>query len=156
MRIIYWLTFGLLVMASVPLTGVEYLEQLGLGVHAGHMSSSGYSIRSFQDKLGIQGTIGAYATKNESSFNLGICGIAVLDEFERGRLYLIAGGSFRAFSDKEDDNEEHNRWTLGIGPGVELILGRNVRFTAELPITLNWQKYIVMWIPMAGLYYYFK
>ena len=122
--------------------------------------------------------------------NLGLNYIYTLDKFDvlmqkdRGRLYVMAGGSYKYYRQNtftknyrwvtvEDtldwdhyepvDNSEpisksklEHRWTAGAGLGVELGLGKNFRVALELPITYNWEQRIVMYIPQIGFYYYFK
>lgn len=156
MKTVLFFALACFLLSAVILGAEDVRSSTGLGFHAGYLSSSGYSMRFFKDGAGIQGTIGAYATKKESAFNLGINGIAVLDEFSKGRFYVIGGGSIRNYSNKTVVGEEKNRWTLGAGLGLEWILSKNLRVSLELPITWNWKDEIIMWIPMGGLYYYLK
>jgi hypothetical protein len=44
----------------------------------------------------------------------------------------------------------------GIGPGVELLAGKYFKLSLELPITYTGNDELIMYIPQAGLYYYFK
>lgn len=118
-----------------------------------------------------------------SAVTAGLNYIHVLDNFRSGRFYIIAGGSYKFHHRKvfETDylwgecpwdstyncynlvegsesshNEIEHRWTVGAGPGIEIALGKQVRFSVELPLTYNWKNDIVMWVPQVGLYYYFK
>lgn len=45
---------------------------------------------------------------------------------------------------------------IGAGPGFELALGRYVKLALELPVTYTGKDEFLMYIPQAGLYYYFK
>jgi hypothetical protein len=45
---------------------------------------------------------------------------------------------------------------IGAGPGFELTLGKYVKFAVELPVTYTGKDEFLMYIPQAGLYYYFK
>lgn len=108
---------------------------------------------------------------------MGLNYLYMLDHFRSGRLYIFSGGSYQYFqervhmadytysgssnyvideSSRRSELHRENRWTVGVGPGFELELGSQFRFSFELPITFNWKDDIVMYIPQAGLYYYFK
>jgi hypothetical protein len=45
---------------------------------------------------------------------------------------------------------------VGIGPGAEFLIGKYFKFVLELPITYTGNNELIMYIPQAGLYYYFK
>lgn len=45
---------------------------------------------------------------------------------------------------------------LGAGPGAEFQLGKFFKLVLELPITYTGNDEFIMYIPQAGLYYYFK
>ena len=156
MKKFIFLTLAAGILLAVPLIAEEKNSTLGLGIHAGTLTSAGYSMRYFGDRVGIQGTVGAYKYSGETNFNLGLNLITVLQEFPAGRLYTIAGGSYRYFSDTYDFGEVNNRWTVGAGLGFELITVKNLRIALELPITYDWKGNLVMWIPMGGIYYYLK
>jgi len=144
------------IMLALPLCAEVKNSTLGLGIHAGTMTSAGYAMRYFSGKTGFQGTLGAYMFGGESNFNAGLNIIGVLNEFPLGRFYTTAGGSYRYYSNQYDLNEVNNRWTVGAGLGVELIPYKNFRIALEIPITYNWKGDLVMWYPMAGIYYYLK
>ncbi|HNQ43795.1 MAG TPA: hypothetical protein PKI59_05170, partial [Candidatus Cloacimonadota bacterium] len=94
------------------------------------------------------------------------------------RFYIISGGAislntvkeFRMdytrpdiYSDydpipttKRSSWDQRNKWSIGAGPGFELKLGGRFHFTIELPMTIDENSDIVMYIPAAGIYYYFK
>lgn len=118
-----------------------------------------------------------------SAISGGINYIHVLDNFKGGRFYILAGGSYKYHQQKvfsndylwgvspwdsayycynlvDDSEKSHyeieHRWTVGAGPGIEIALSKQVRFSVELPLTYNWKNNIVMWVPQVGLYYYFK
>lgn len=117
----------------------------------------------------------------ESAVNFGLNYIHVLDKFSSGRFYVTIGGSYKYFyetyhtvdyaldstytdwyyytevpgSRKKHVDDEH-RWTVGAGPGVEFWLGKKFSLAMELPITFNWKKEVVMYMPQVGVYYYFK
>lgn len=45
---------------------------------------------------------------------------------------------------------------IGVGPGVEMQLGKYFKIALELPITYTGQRELIMYIPQAGIYYYFR
>ncbi len=117
----------------------------------------------------------------EGSVILGLNYMYMLDHFRSGRLYIFGGGSYQYYqkrthymdfqrvpdgtdgqhfiavpNTKTSELERQHRWTVGVGPGFEFDLGSQFRMSFELPITYNWKDDIVMYIPQAGLYYYFK
>jgi hypothetical protein len=117
-----------------------------------------------------------------SAINAGINYLYTLDHFKGGRFYILSGGSYQYYqrkifeqdylwgpcpdydslycynltgTEREKYKVEH-RWTVGAGPGIEIALSKQLRIAVEIPITYNWKNDIVMWIPQAGIYYYFK
>lgn len=95
-----------------------------------------------------------------------------LDEYPNGKLYIMAGGSCRYIQKRmfkvDVINNQTNwdtersylkqelRWTIGAGPGFEIGYNSKFRFALEVPLTYNWKDEIVMYIPQAGIYYYFR
>jgi hypothetical protein len=51
--------------------------------------------------------------------------------------------------------EHRGNYYVGAGMGFELNLGRGFKWAIEMPITLNKDGDITMYIPQTGLYYYF-
>lgn len=197
-----------LALLCLPTFAQAQRSRTAIGFHMGTTTSIGYAMRWMDQKSGYQITFGGYTFGNnnvhfadehydwneefggdnqitleqegrESAVNFGLNYLYMLDHFENGRLYVMAGGSYKYYQQKfftmdyaqsgsnsafyeivEDSEHERyrveHRWTFGGGPGLELELGNNFRFAAELPITYNWENDIVMWIPQAGIYYYFK
>jgi hypothetical protein len=47
-------------------------------------------------------------------------------------------------------------FNVGAGPGVELMAGKYFKLSLELPVTYTGDDEFIMYIPQAGLYYYFK
>ena len=95
-----------------------------------------------------------------------------LDEYHNGKLYIMAGGSLKyvqkrmfkvdVINNQTDWSTERSylkqelRWTIGAGPGFEIGYNSKFRFALEVPLTYNWKDEIVMYIPQAGIYYYFR
>ncbi len=208
MRSINILAIILVALICLPLFAGNSKSSTSIGFHAGTITGTGYAMRWMDQKAGYQITFGGYTFGNndvyfpeeyydwdsesgnesqitleeqgrESAINIGFNYLHMLDHFESGRLYVMAGGSYKYYQQKfftmdysqtgsnssyyeviEGSRHERyrveHRWTLGAGPGLEFELGNNFRFSAELPITYNWENDIVMWIPQAGIYYYFK
>ena len=134
---------------------------------------------SFWDYDESAATITRNKNGREAAVNLAANYLFMLDHFKTGRLYLIGGGSYtyyqkRVYSKQyrqqtpgsayyeaidgteSDYLKREDRWTVGFGPGFEIILGKQFRFSIEVPITYNYKDEIVMYIPQAGIYYYFK
>jgi hypothetical protein len=197
-----------LVIFCLPLFAQVPKSRKGIGFHMGTTTGIGYAMRWMNQKSGYQVTFGGYTFGNnevyfaddyydwdtefggedqitmeqagrESAINIGLNYLHMLDHFNNGRLYFMAGGSYKYYQQKfftmdyqqtgensadydvieGSKNEAYrieHRWTVGGGPGFEFEIGNHFRFAAELPITYNWENDIVMWIPQAGIYYFFK
>lgn len=133
---------------------------------------------SFWDSESDQNTITVVRDGRKTNFTLGLNYLWSLHKGEWHRFYIISGGAFSLNSVKEfrmdyvrsdtysyydprpttkrSSWEQHNKWSIGAGPGFEIKIGGRFHFTLELPMTLNEKGDIVMYIPAAGLYYYFK
>jgi len=197
----------LLAVLAVGLGALEDNTHSSIGLHFGTSSGNGYAMRWMGPKMGLQVTLGAYTNgSNDVKFNesyydydddftdnqititkkgrstsgtMALNGLIMLDHFNRGRLYIMAGGSYtyhreRVYSarynrvsagsytynlvpdSKTSTRKTENRWTMGIGPGIELGLSRHFRISFEVPITYNYDDEIIMYIPQVGFYYYFN
>ncbi|MDD4308787.1 MAG: hypothetical protein PHO32_00235 [Candidatus Cloacimonetes bacterium] len=114
------------------------------------------------------------------NLNLGINYIRSLANKPAGRFYIFGGASLlysRVKQFKQDytlvstDYDDHyqavagstirhsweNRanYYVGTGLGFELNLGKSFKWAIELPITLNEDGDIMMYIPQSGLYFVF-
>jgi hypothetical protein len=116
-----------------------------------------------------------------ANVNLGMNYLYALADNPSGRFYLLGGASYlisRVKQFEQDYGFQSNngyddvysllsnhpvrtKWVnkgyyyIGAGLGFELNLGRNFRWAIEMPITLNQDGDIMMYIPQTGLYYYF-
>ena len=60
------------------------------------------------------------------------------------------------------DHPERKEWDnkyayyFGFGLGFDFDIGQNFHWVLELPITIDEDSEIVMYIPQTGLYYFFK
>lgn len=112
--------------------------------------------------------------------NIGLMLIKVLHEAKRSRFYVMAGFSYfhRAEIYKEtyygyrliDDTtfkygpvgnerertERENTSYGGIGIGMEFRITDNIRVALEWPLVYSNKGDLVMYIPQAGLHYFFK
>ena len=52
--------------------------------------------------------------------------------------------------------ENKGYYYVGAGLGFELSLGRGFKWAIEMPITVNEDGEVMMYIPQSGLYYYFN
>ncbi|MBM4400284.1 MAG: hypothetical protein FJ041_08165 [Candidatus Cloacimonetes bacterium] len=111
------------------------------------------------------------------SFNLGGNLIFPLKKLENTVFYLH-GGTCWVYSDQKLFTQKYNYSSsmevynisgkyetshniksyvnFGAGPGVEMMAGKYFKLVIELPITYTGTKELIMYIPQAGLYYYFK
>jgi len=196
-----------LLSLAISVAALEDNSRSSIGLHFGTSSGNGYAMRWMGRDLGLQATLGAYTSgNNDVKFNesyydyenestaseitvtkkgrstsgtIALNSLIMLDHFNRGRLYIMAGGSYtyhreKVFSaqyrrvvgqsynyelvDNSETSEKktEHRWTAGIGPGLELGLSRHFRIAFEVPITYNYDDEIIMYIPQVGFYYYFK
>jgi len=53
-------------------------------------------------------------------------------------------------------NKIRSYTNVGAGPGAEFLIGKSFKLVLELPITYTGNDEFIMYIPQAGLYYYFK
>lgn len=192
---------------TLGVNALEDNTHSSIGLHFGTSSGNGYAMRWMGSKLGLQATLGAYTSgSNDVKFNdyyydydyettdneidvnkkgrstsgtVALNGLIMLDHFNRGRLYIMGGGSYTYYREKKftaryrlstdgshsyqlipgsetSSKETEHRWTAGIGPGVELGLSRHFRISFEVPITYNYDDEIIMYIPQVGFYYYFN
>ena len=118
---------------------------------------------------------------HRANVNIGLNYLYALADNPSGRFYLLGGASYLLSRIKQfeqdysfqsnsgyDDNytilnshPQRTKWTnkgtyyIGAGLGFELNLGRNFRWAIEMPVSLNQDGDIMMYIPQTGLYYYF-
>jgi hypothetical protein len=116
------------------------------------------------------------------SINLGVNGILPLKRMENIMFYAHAGMCWFYSTQKRyhqlytrDDsitdqysyyyditgeayssNKTKSYVNIGAGPGVEVMVGKYFRLSLELPVTYTGKDEFIMYIPQAGLYYYFK
>jgi hypothetical protein len=157
-----------------------------MGFHFGTSTGSGYSVRHWGKGNGFQATIAAYAYGSKSpeydanDFDsdenyknarrqtglLGLNYIWNLQKTKEYHFYVLTGGSYTLQKVKryyapvggviESDWVNDNKWSIGAGPGFEMMLADRFHIAVELPITYNHKDDIVMYIPAVGIYYYFR
>jgi opacity protein-like surface antigen len=64
--------------------------------------------------------------------------------------------NYHAITDVSTSHKVKSYYNIGVGPGVELQAGKYFKLVLELPITYTGDEEFIMYIPQAGLYYYFK
>ncbi len=158
-------------------------EDLGLQLTIGAMTSGSNNVHFNQFYYPEDDETAATITVSKKGRDRSLIGavniLIMLDHFRRGRLYLVGGCAFndyrkRVFSANYTDTSydftsyqlvqgsvteedvHENRWTAGLGPGIELAVSRHFRLALEVPITYNYNDDIVMYIPQVGFYYFFK
>ncbi|HOA30072.1 MAG: hypothetical protein KBB33_02700 [Candidatus Cloacimonetes bacterium] len=156
-----------------------------MGLHMGTSTGKGYSVRHWSKTNGYQVTLSAYAygsrhpdyeyydidgdykNARKQTGNFAVNYLWDLQRTKAHHLYIITGGNFtlqkikRYYKPISNGDPivskwvDNNKWFIGVGPGVEMKLGERFHFSVELPITLNHRDDIVMYVPAAGIYYYF-
>jgi hypothetical protein len=74
-------------------------------------------------------------------------------------IYDYSSGSTNYYDQSGDPTISHkikSYANIGVGPGFEFFIGKNLKLALELPITYTGNNEFYMYIPQAGLYYYFK
>lgn len=166
--------------------GDQFGFQLTLGAYTKGSNKVYFEDRYTDHKLrytpDATGHIWRRVSGRSTKAEIGLNGIIMLDHFNKGRFYLIGGGSMtsgkkKVFSAKyklsyagtssnsydrintvptKSEYQNIGEWIVGIGPGVELAITRHFRLAFEVPITYDDSDDIVMYIPQVGFYYYFK
>jgi hypothetical protein len=115
-----------------------------------------------------------------TDINVGLNYLRSLANNPTGRFYIFGGASYRysrvetfeqdytlvsgGYGDTYEIMNGHpmrtgaeNRgyYFVGAGMGFELNLGRGFKWAIEMPLTVNEDGNIMMYIPQSGLYYYF-
>jgi hypothetical protein len=136
-----------------------------MGLHFGTSTGSGYSVRSWQENMGYQITLAAYTSNSNTprakkTASLGLNFLLPLLNTETYNFYLMAGASYvyriKRKADSDSSWERDDKWTLGVGPGFEFALSDRFHLSIEVPMTVNSDEDIDMYIPSAGIYYYFN
>lgn len=113
----------------------------------------------------------------KTNFNFGLNYLRILGEKPNGNFYVFGGTSFlisRKTMLEQDyilqnmgsyeyvyngnmrkEKKTENKYYIGAGLGFELKFGNNFGFAAEMPLTVNQEGEYKMYIPQAGIYYYF-
>lgn len=173
----------LILLAIMCVSGLFAFENYNtaMGFHFGTSTGSGYSVRHWGKSNGYQATIAAYAygSKNPDYSNsdfvgedyknarrqtglLGLNYIWNLQKAKEYHFYVLTGGSYtlqkvkRYYSPNDSKWVNDNKWSIGAGPGFEMMLADRFHISVELPITYNHRDDIVMYIPAVGIYYYFR
>lgn len=159
-------------------------DKLGIQLVVGGMTS-GDNHYSMPDQLIIYDSPHPLTTVRvdngrKYNFNLGGNIILPLKRTTGSMFYLHAGTNWK-YSDQKQYKQDYQRYSssdyqanysptgdvttshkmksyfnVGIGPGVELSAGKYFKLALELPITYTGDNEFIMYIPQAGLYYYFK
>jgi len=81
------------------------------------------------------------------------------DQKKYYRTYHLEGESYYHTYASDPVTSKHfikSYCNIGAGPGVEIQAGKYFKLVLELPITYTGDEEFIMYIPQAGLYYYFK
>jgi hypothetical protein len=157
-------------------------EKYGIQVVAGGFTS-GSNSHSFADRIyryDSNNDINLTLTDEGRKYSINLGGnlIVPLKKTENS-LFYIHGGICWFYSDRKTYNRDYNidnvypgyydavgetytthkirsYMNIGAGPGVELLVGKYFKLALELPVTYTGNDEFIMYIPQAGLYYYFR
>ncbi len=156
-----------------------YNNKSGLQVTLGGFTSGSKEIDSsiygnYNGASTITITENGKKTKLSSAINY----VRTLDTNQVGRFYIVAGGSLlssfirqyeidyqivnKAYYTIIKDHPERKKWDseyayyFGFGLGFDFNMGQNFHCAVELPLTIDENSEIRMYIPQAGIYYFFK
>ncbi len=112
------------------------------------------------------------------SINLGLNAIYPLKKTDLFMFYVTGGFCWKYFNEKKFEQEYQlsstdttrydpvgevktvrdieNLLNMGFGPGAEIRLGKYFKLALEIPITYTGKHEFIMYVPQAGIYYYFK
>ncbi len=116
-----------------------------------------------------------------TNVNFGLNYLYALANNPSGRFYVLGGASYLLSRVKQFEQDyglqsndgyndvyvllgnhpERTKWEnksyyyIGAGIGFELNLGRNFRWAIEMPLSVDQDGDVMMYIPQTGLYYYF-
>ncbi len=118
-----------------------------------------------------------YEDGRKTNFNFGINYLHILGQKPNGNFYVFGGTSWlisRKVMLEQDyilqnmgsyqyvyngnvrkESKIENKYYIGGGLGFELKFGSNFSFAAEMPMTVNQEGDFKMYIPQAGIYYFF-
>ncbi|HOD18559.1 MAG TPA: hypothetical protein PKJ14_08010 [Candidatus Cloacimonadota bacterium] len=110
--------------------------------------------RKYYINIGLNGI---YELKRTSVFNFYLLG-GMDWSYETKKLYhqKYDPADSSAYGNIYTDHKIKSLLSMGLGPGVEINLGRYFKLAVELPITYTGEHNLVMYIPQAGIYYYFR
>ena len=133
------------------------------------------------DKPPPQGPLDRYTYNSRSiHYNIGLMFFKVLHRAKRSRFYVFSGFSFfnqiekykegyysyrrvdantfnyGAFGPETERSERSSTRYAGIGIGIEFKVTDNIRLELEWPLTFSSKGDLIMYIPQAGLHYFFK
>lgn len=138
----------------------------------------------FSPQIPVADTLDTWDTENGRKYymNFGVNYLKPLKQTEFTLFYLHAGLNWN-YSDQKQYKQRYSLYSIpedggnniytkagsptvshkissyvniGAGPGFEIALGRYVKLSLELPVTYTGKDEFLMYIPQAGLYYYFQ
>jgi len=157
----------------------KYYDKGGLQVTLGGLTSGSKEIdNSVYGNYNGASTITITENGRKTKINSAINYVRTLDTNQVGRFYIVAGGSLLSSFIRQyeidyqmvkgdhytiiKDQPERKKWDseytyyVGFGLGFDFDMGQNFHCTVELPLTIDEDSEIRMYIPQAGIYYFFK
>ncbi len=157
----------------------KYYNKSGLQVTLGGFTSGSKEINNaIYGNYGGASIITISENGRKTKLSSAINYVRTLDTNQVGRFYIVAGGSLLSSFIRQyeidyqlvegnyytliKDHPERKKWDsdyayyFGFGLGFDFHLGQNFHCTVELPLTIDEESEIRMYIPQAGIYYFFK
>ena len=154
-----------MLVTVIVISAEEKEYQYGLGFGGGMISGSGFSFRKLNDNGGFQVNFGLMKYDHFGNRNIGVNLFKTMHCSKRSKLYVLGGAAL--YNTYEDDNwyddyyddNSNTAITVGGGFGFDYKLSEYIRFNFEWPVTFFFSTgntNIYMYIPQAGIHYYFK
>ena len=157
----------------------KYYKKGGLQVTLGGITSGSKEIyNTIYGNYGSASIITITKNGRETKLSSAVNYVRTLDTSQVGRFYIVAGGSLLSsfirqyeidyqmvevnYYTRIKDHPERKKWDsdyayyFGFGLGYDFNLWENFHCVVELPLTIDNESEIKMYIPQAGIYYFFK
>lgn len=124
-----------------------------IGAVAGVATGAGVSYQEIlPSAFGFRGTVLGWKIGDSSFVDVGAAGLRVLSDDGRRRIYLIGGASYWRWDDEDDEGES---WSAGVGAGAEFPLSTRTVITLEGLFTYWDETGDFLPLPQIAVYYLF-
>ena len=168
------LTLFLVAVTAAPAvaqTAFDTDRNQAVGGLAGLASGSGIAYQEiFPSAFGYRGALALWSVGDAFFIDVGASGLRVLQDDGRRRLYLVGSLAYWRHTEEEtepifDDGDNvvgervfddvDDSWSLGVGIGTELPIGRRTAVSLEALFTYWAESGDVLPLPQIGLQYQF-